>query len=735
MDPRAGDVVTSNVKLVRLLGKGGMGSVWIARHESLDVDVAVKFVSRELLSGGDPLVVERFRREAKLAAKIESPHVVRVFDQGLTAEGTPYIVMELLRGESLYDRIVRIGRIAPRDAARIVAEVSVGLGAAHAMGVIHRDIKPHNVFLARSSDGLEIAKILDFGIAKTTTGEEVHKAVKTSTGVLIGTPQYMSPEQLMHAGPADATVDLWALAVVAYEMITGKLPFSGATLAATLVAITRAEIKPPSSTIPEVSEVLDAFFVKALAADSARRFATSAELSAAFTEAAGGIAPAPVLPPVSNERAQPVLELATDLSTAEFLASTSGAGQKAAKAAQAANREDVGPESGPPNANAPTRLDMSRGDNATPTAKASASTDTTSAVPTKPSIADPGARRSDRPVRIDGPAPKRGPWIAVIGVLVAGAAVFGGVKLLSKDASGGGTSSGTSTSTPTAPAPEPSSVASVAPPSASPSTSPSAAPRVAAAFKKAVVPEGKIEAKKQWVPDLWVERDAADNGKGFLAAEFACRSRKLQLCSEAQVERACATHAVLGEDPTWTLTSDSGGFVVRGGGAEGCAARTVVPPDDVDASRSALCCTRGVSLTGDFDKFGSPRNASVQVLKYEGRFNSGDGAGIAKESVGSLGFFNQVVPAEKLPDTITWVSRTTEVVEETCSVGLVPRDPDKAWAASCTGIELELAKPDGGKPQPSIGVKQAFHKLEFVGGGQLRDVRTWQHPRGLINPP
>ncbi|MFO0617140.1 MAG: serine/threonine-protein kinase [Polyangiaceae bacterium] len=729
MDPRPGDVVTSNVRLVRMLGKGGMGSVWIARHASLDVDVAVKFVSRELLTGGDPLVVERFKREAKLAAKIESPHVVRVFDQGVTAEGTPYIVMELLRGESLFDRVARVGRIAPRDAARIVTEVAVGLGAAHAIGVIHRDIKPHNVFLARSSDGLEISKILDFGIAKTTTGEEVHKAVKTSTGVLIGTPQYMSPEQLMHAGPADASVDLWALSVVAYEMITGKLPFSGATLAATLVAITRAEIRPPSSTIPEVSGELDAFFLRALSADADKRYETASALAAAFAEAAGGIAPAPIVPVSSAKLEVEEEALPSDLSTAEFLASTGGGSQAPTR------REAVedAPSSEPVRATAATRLDMSRSARETASVGAASGGADPEAVPTKQSAKSDSAEKAPREGLVAVPSSgSKTPWIVALGA-VAVTAIVTVVMFARREPPAPPASSASNAAVPTAPLPSAS--ASPTAPAPAPSASAPPPPRVPAAFKRQVVPEGKLEGKKQWVPDLWVERDPADNGKGFLAAELACRSRKLALCSEAQFERACATHAVLAEDPTWTFTSESGGFVIRGG-AQGCATRAVVEPADVDPARGALCCTRGVSLTGDFDRFGSPRNASVQIAKFEGRFNAGDGAGIAKESVGSLGFFNQTLAPDKIQDTIFWVSKKMEIVEDTCAVALVPHDPDAAWAASCNGIELELdMKSDPGKPQPSIAVKQAFRKLEFVGSGLLRDVRTWQHPRGLIFPP
>lgn len=752
MEPRAGDVVTKNVRLVRLLGRGGMGSVWVARHESLDVDVAVKFVSRELLSGGDPLVIERFRREAKLAAKIESPHVVRVFDHGLTKEGTPYIVMEMLRGESLAERIAQKKRISPADAARIVSEVASGLAIAHTVGIVHRDIKPHNVFLAHSGAGFEIAKILDFGIAKATTaGEDILKEAKTATGVLIGTPQYMSPEQLMRAGPPDAGADLWALAVVAYEMVTGKVPFAGETLAGTLIAITRAEIQPPSSSIPQAPPRMDSFFARALAADAMLRFSSASELASAFVDAVGGMSSAPQITLSSTTKPNPMLSIETspDLATDEFVALGTG-GSKLEPTREAPTRAEY----------AETKVDSSQFhtgvSNFPPAARDSAAPSgpkPPDADATQPSVDDAPLRkpsggslapRTGQPIEVAVPEPlppatsepskRRG------GVLIA--AGLGAVVLVGVVAYGAGHRTTPSPPNTHTAVTEEASVVSTARTSAAPSASelasvPSSAPapKPVQAFKKQAVKAGKIATDELWVPDFWVQREASDVGQSFLAAETACRMKKLALCSEAQFDRACQAFSELGADASWTFTSEAGGFVVRGG-ASGCAARLVVPVEDVEPSRSTLCCTRAVAMGGDLDKFGAPRNATTTVLIYENRFNLGQGDRIAKDSTGAIGFFGQRLEGTKLADAISWMSKTMAVHVERCKLTLVPSDPDSAWMAACQGLEIDLPPDTGEKgPRVSVGAKQVFQRFEYTGSSLLRDVRTWQHPRRIIEKP
>lgn len=751
MEPREGDFISDKVRIVRLLGRGGMGSVWAARHESLDVDVAVKFVSKDLLSGGDALVVERFRREAKLAAKIDSPYVVRVFDHGVTKEGVPYIVMEMLRGESLAERIAKLGRLAPGDAARIISEAANGLAAAHALGIVHRDVKPHNVFLARQPHGTEVAKILDFGIAKATNaGEEILKAVKTSSGVLVGTPQYMSPEQLMRAGSPDASADVWALAVVAYESVVGKVPFLGETLAATFVAITRAEIAPPSSSVPDAPKDLDSFFTRALAADTAKRFPSAVELAAAFASAAGGIASSPLVP-VTGETKRLVLPITSDLSTAEFIASESSL---TAPQVDVEDPAGSGVVSGPTPELASTAMALTYvpdGKERTsappaPSPEPAQETDKTekgerlSALDTRPSVDDTGLRKPRAEPAIDvakseRPKARRRVVIGVAAVAAAGAFAAGLSLARPPPAPPSAAARDTSSAPPVVGSVLVSSAESsgVAPPV----TSTSAPPRAIAPFKKQVVTEGRIDENATWVPDFWVQREAADTGKGFLAAEAACRAQKLSLCTDAQFERACATYSDLGADATWTTTSDSGGMVIRGGEG-GCAARRVVPPDDVDANRSTLCCARAISLNGDIEKFGALRNASNALGLYEARFNTGNGERIAKDVKGSLGYFNQTLAPEKIAETLAWTSRTIRVTLDRCKLVLLPKSAEQGWQAHCNGLELDV-KPDPSAPKsdvrPFVGMKQIFQRFEFTSSGQLVDIRTLQHPRRLLSAP
>ncbi|HZO14187.1 MAG TPA: protein kinase, partial [Polyangiaceae bacterium] len=212
------------------------------------------------------------------------------------------LVMELLDGESLEERLAVARRLSLDETAVVVEQAAGVLDKAHLMGIVHRDIKPGNLFLTSAGSSLFV-KILDFGIAKQH-GAHGPNALSTSSGAVLGTPGYMSPEQLLEARGADASADQWALAVVAYEMITGALPFEGETFAAVNLAICTAKIRPASSWLPELPAAVDAFFAKAFHIDRKQRFATAAELARAFREACGGTAlTAPALP----ARSQPSL--------------------------------------------------------------------------------------------------------------------------------------------------------------------------------------------------------------------------------------------------------------------------------------------------------------------------------------------------------------------------------------------------------------------------------------------
>ncbi|MBI4703108.1 MAG: serine/threonine protein kinase [Deltaproteobacteria bacterium] len=290
-----GTMVTPSVRLVRPLASGAMGSVWVAYHLGLDTEVAVKFISGELLYKS-PSLVARFKREASMAAKIGSPHVVRIFDHGLMADGTPYIVMELLHGESLADRLERRGALGLPEAERLLSQVARGLRKAHELGIVHRDIKPENLFLVDSgtqdddeAGGEELfVKILDFGIAKQSrlSGD----ASLTAAGSVLGTPLFMSPEQVLSARAIDFRADLWALGVVMYFALTGEVPFNGETLGAIFQAITGGHFTLPSELPAALPRELDGWFCRALNADIEQRFGSAREMAAAFREALGGAA-------------------------------------------------------------------------------------------------------------------------------------------------------------------------------------------------------------------------------------------------------------------------------------------------------------------------------------------------------------------------------------------------------------------------------------------------------------
>lgn len=272
MELRPGLVVGKNVRLLRILGEGGMGSVWAADHLTLQTEVAVKFISTDLVK--DEQALKRFTSEATASAQIKSPHVVQVFDHGVFGE-LPYIVMELLVGEDLEGRIARTRQLPLEETALIVKQSAKALSQAHALGIVHRDIKPANVFLT-SPDGELFIKLLDFGIAKRLQGENY---AKTATGALIGTPYYMSPEQVMDDREIDFRADLWSLAVCAYEALTGKLPFDGASLGAICVAINACQYVPATSLNRSLPPDIDRWFAKAFARNPDDRFRSAKEFA------------------------------------------------------------------------------------------------------------------------------------------------------------------------------------------------------------------------------------------------------------------------------------------------------------------------------------------------------------------------------------------------------------------------------------------------------------------------
>jgi serine/threonine-protein kinase len=276
--PSPGFVVAGRVRLERILRKGGMGSVWVGTHLSLHVPVAVKFV---LARSGDAEAVARFEREARAVAQIRSSNVVKIHDFG-AEQGLPYMVMELLEGEDLGSRLRTSPKLSLQAAEKILAPVARGLDRAHEARLIHRDLKPDNIFLSREGDE-EVPKLLDFGIAKPLAAEELNPLDEvTQEGLVLGTPHYMSPEQARSL-PLDHRSDLWSLAVILYRMITGKRPFESLSASDLLVMICSDPFAPPTSVDPSLPPELDAFFERALAKDREQRFQSAREMAAAFS--------------------------------------------------------------------------------------------------------------------------------------------------------------------------------------------------------------------------------------------------------------------------------------------------------------------------------------------------------------------------------------------------------------------------------------------------------------------
>jgi tRNA A-37 threonylcarbamoyl transferase component Bud32 len=258
-------MLNGRYRLERCIGRGGMGSVYAALDTALERRVAAKLIREDLM--GSPSAAERFRREAKAAAAFTHPNVVTVHDFGLTT-ARAFLVMELLEGRSLREELQRMRRIPPDRLLKILQGVSSALESAHRRNLIHRDLKPENVFLAQAESG-EVTKVLDFGLAKTIR-EDTCITTDTSSGVLIGTLPYMSPEQLQGGTPGPA-FDLWALSVVAYECLTGVLPFAATTRVEWTQAVIHGRFTPLRAHLPEAPDLWQQFFAAALAVGLQRR--------------------------------------------------------------------------------------------------------------------------------------------------------------------------------------------------------------------------------------------------------------------------------------------------------------------------------------------------------------------------------------------------------------------------------------------------------------------------------
>jgi eukaryotic-like serine/threonine-protein kinase len=276
-----GDVIADKYGVERAIGEGGMGVVYAARHRELDQRVAIKFLLPEIAQQG--MAAERFRREARAAARIRGEHVCRVLDVGtLPGSGIPYMVMEYLEGRDLANELERRVRLPPEEAVGYILEACDAVAEAHAAGIVHRDIKPANLFLATRSDGSRHIKVLDFGVSKSLLDSSSGQHALTVTSSVVGSPLYMSPEQLDSARDVDRRTDIWALGVVLYELLTGNTPFRGDSIPQLVTSVLHDQ--PPSFVECEVTapDGLEVVLARALAKPREQRYGSVAELVSAL---------------------------------------------------------------------------------------------------------------------------------------------------------------------------------------------------------------------------------------------------------------------------------------------------------------------------------------------------------------------------------------------------------------------------------------------------------------------
>ncbi len=275
--PAKGDVVGGKYEIEKIVGRGGMGAVYAARHRELGHQVAIKVLFTEHGDEG-----ARFLREAQTCARLSSDHITRVFDVGRLSNGAPFLVMELLQGSDLSG----LGTPPVPVAVGYVLQACAGVAEAHAAGVVHRDLKLQNLFLTTRADGSPQVKVLDFGISKRVRGGAseggVDEVSLTTTESFLGSPLYMSPEQLRDSKDVDGRTDIWSLGVILYRLLTGKAPFPGTSLPAVALAIAMEKPAVPSTLRADIPPGLDAVILRCLQKDRAHRYGTIGELMAAL---------------------------------------------------------------------------------------------------------------------------------------------------------------------------------------------------------------------------------------------------------------------------------------------------------------------------------------------------------------------------------------------------------------------------------------------------------------------
>ncbi len=275
LDP--GAFIADRYRVLRKIGEGGMGVLYACLDTVLSRDVAVKLMQRSLAA--EPQIAERLMREARLAAQLRR-HVAQVFDCGMLETGEPYIVMELLSGRDLYAVLRDSGPLSPHELGSVMRQVCTGLQEAHEKGIVHRDLKPENLFCAVEPDGSTVIKIVDFGVSKQLTSRRLR--AQTNPTESVGSPQYMSPEQITTPAEVDARTDIWSLGVVMFELLTGAVPFNGPAPAQVCASVLTDPVPPLAQYRDDVPPALEFIILRCLERDRARRFASVQELSQAL---------------------------------------------------------------------------------------------------------------------------------------------------------------------------------------------------------------------------------------------------------------------------------------------------------------------------------------------------------------------------------------------------------------------------------------------------------------------
>lgn len=317
MSLTTGEIIEGKYRIVRLIGEGGMGAVYEGENTRIRRRVAIKVLHQGVAENQE--AVQRFEREAQAAGRIGNDHILEVLDLGTLSSGDHFMVMEYLDGEPLSDRIKRLGKLRPEEVSPLMIQALEGLRAAHEAGIVHRDLKPDNVFVLKEKAGVrDFVKLIDFGISKFQPlgGSEMKM---TRTGTVMGTPYYMSPEQASGSREADHRSDLYAVGVMLYEAVTGRVPFDAPTFNQLLFQIVLSDPAPPQQVVPDLDPAFANLIAKAMSRDVEHRFQTAADLAEALsnwikTGATVSVPPAAIVNPLVPRAAfgsAPMLDLGT----------------------------------------------------------------------------------------------------------------------------------------------------------------------------------------------------------------------------------------------------------------------------------------------------------------------------------------------------------------------------------------------------------------------------------------